>query len=151
VLETWCEGWGHNVALSDWPLSFWWVDRVERKRYRAKEQLILIHIDLCGPITLESYSGKRYFISFINDFSRKIWVYFLKENSKVFEVFKRFKEIVKKEMSITYQICLVWVRRWVHFILTHEVLWTARDKEIFYNTILIPTKRSYREEDSNHP
>ena len=39
--------------------------------YRAKEQLIWIHTDLCGSITLESFSGKMYFISFITDFFRK--------------------------------------------------------------------------------
>jgi len=44
--------------------------------YRAKEQLRLIHTNICGLITLESFSGKMYFISFIDDFSRKTWVYF---------------------------------------------------------------------------
>ena len=39
--------------------------------YWAKEQLRLIHINICGPITPESFSGKRYFISFIDYFSRK--------------------------------------------------------------------------------
>jgi len=68
--------------------------------YRAKEQLRLIHIDICGPITIESFSGKRYFISFIDDFSRKTWVYFLKEKSEVFQVLKRFKAMVEKETSM---------------------------------------------------
>jgi len=67
--------------------------------YRAKEQLGLIHTDLCGPITLKSFSGKRYFISFIDDFSRKAWVYFLKEKSEVFEIFKKFRVMVEKETS----------------------------------------------------
>ena len=67
--------------------------------YRANEQLGLIHIDLCGPITPESFSGKRYFISFIDDFSRKAWVYFLKEKSEAFEIFKKFKVMVEKETS----------------------------------------------------
>jgi len=65
--------------------------------YRAKEQLILINTDICGLITSESFSGKRYFISFIDDFSRKTWVYFLKEKCEVFQVFKRFKAMVEKE------------------------------------------------------
>jgi transposase InsO family protein len=56
----------------------------------------LIHTDICGPITPESFSGKRYFISFIDDFSRKTWVYFLKEKSEAFEVFKKFKVMVEK-------------------------------------------------------
>nr|KYP35823.1 Retrovirus-related Pol polyprotein from transposon TNT 1-94 [Cajanus cajan] len=67
--------------------------------YRAKEQLGLIHTDLCGPITPESFSGKKYFVSFIDDFSRKTWVYFLKEKLEVFETFKKFKVMVEKETS----------------------------------------------------
>jgi len=72
--------------------------------YRAKEQLRLIHTDICEPITPESFNGKRYFISFIDDFSRKTWVYFLKEKFEVFQVFKRFKAMVEKEtdMPIKY-------------------------------------------------
>jgi len=68
--------------------------------YQAKEQLRLIHTDICGTITPESFSGKRYFISVIDDFSRKIWVYFLKEKSEVFQVFKKFKERVEKEIDM---------------------------------------------------
>lgn len=56
----------------------------------------MIHTDICGPITPESFSGKRYFISFIDDFSRKTWVYFLKEKSEAFKVFKKFKVMVEK-------------------------------------------------------
>ncbi|KAL4376447.1 hypothetical protein GQ457_02G008830 [Hibiscus cannabinus] len=62
----------------------------KKAEYRAKHPLELIHTDLCGPITPESFSGKRYFISFVDDFSRKTWV-FLKEKSEAFETFKKFK------------------------------------------------------------
>ena len=65
--------------------------------YQVKEQLGLVHTDVCGPITLVSFSGKRYFLTFIDDFSRKTWVYFLKEKSEVFGVFKKFKVMIKDE------------------------------------------------------
>ena len=68
--------------------------------YRAKEQLRLIHIDIYRPITPKFFSVERYFISFIDDFSRKTWVYFLKEKSEVFQVFKRFKAMVEKETNM---------------------------------------------------
>jgi len=57
----------------------------------------LIHADLCGPITPISNSNKRYLICFIDDFSRKIWVYFLDEKSEAFIIFKYFKSLVEKE------------------------------------------------------
>jgi transposase InsO family protein len=56
----------------------------------------LIHTDICGPITPGSFSGKRYFITFIDDFSKKCWVYFLKEKCETFEIFKKFKVMVQK-------------------------------------------------------
>ncbi|KAE8721174.1 hypothetical protein F3Y22_tig00016637pilonHSYRG00095 [Hibiscus syriacus] len=68
----------------------------KKAEYRAKHPLELIHTDICGPITPESFSSKRYFISFIDDFSRKTWVHFLKEKSEAFEVFKKFKVMVEK-------------------------------------------------------
>ncbi|KAH0709495.1 hypothetical protein KY284_010922 [Solanum tuberosum] len=69
------------------------------KSWRAKALLELVHSDLCGPINQNSNGGKRYFITFIDDFSRKTWVYFLHEKSAAFDVFKRFKVLVEKEMG----------------------------------------------------
>ena len=68
----------------------------KKAEFWAKQPLELIHTDICGPITPESFNGKRYFISIINDYSRKTWVYFLKEKFEAFEVFKNFKVMVEK-------------------------------------------------------
>jgi GAG-pre-integrase domain len=43
----------------------------EKSQYQAKRPLELIYTDICGPITLGSFSRKRYFITFIDNFSRK--------------------------------------------------------------------------------
>jgi transposase InsO family protein len=67
-----------------------------KSQYQAKRPFELIHTDICRPITPGSFSGKRYFITFIDDFSRKCWVYFLKEKSEAFEIFKKFKVMVEK-------------------------------------------------------
>jgi hypothetical protein len=45
---------------------------------RAKQPLELIHSDICGPIEPASLGKNRYFLLFIDDYSRKTWVYFLK-------------------------------------------------------------------------
>lgn len=63
----------------------------KQSSWRASKPLQLVHSDLCGPIKPASNSNKRYFISFIDDFSRKTWIYFLNENSDAFSVFKNFK------------------------------------------------------------
>jgi transposase InsO family protein len=67
-----------------------------KSQYQAKRPLEFIHTDICGPITSGSFSGERYFITFIDDFSRKCWVYFLKVKSEAFEIFKKFKIVVEK-------------------------------------------------------
>lgn len=42
-------------------------------------------------------SGTRYFITFIDDFSRKTWVYFLKQKLEACEAFKTFKAFVETQ------------------------------------------------------
>lgn len=69
----------------------------KKSTWRAKEVLELIHSDICGPISPTSTSGLRYILSFIDDCSRKAWVFFLKEKSETFHQFKMFKKRVETE------------------------------------------------------
>ena len=39
----------------------------------------------------------KYILTFINDFYRFAWVYFLKKKSRVFEIFKEFKALVENQ------------------------------------------------------
>jgi hypothetical protein len=57
--------------------------------------LDIIHSDACGPISTTSLSGYVYYVSFINDFSCKTWIYFLKDKSGVLNKFKEFKALVE--------------------------------------------------------
>ncbi len=45
---------------------------------RASQLLEIIHTDVCGPMKTTSHGGVRYFFTFIDNFSRKTHVYFLK-------------------------------------------------------------------------
>jgi len=55
---------------------------------RSKELLDLIHSNVCGPMSDKSLGGHIYYVTFIDDHSRKTWFYLLKKN----EVFDKFKE-----------------------------------------------------------
>jgi len=57
-------------------------------RTPRKERLELVHLEFWGPTTTPSIGGKQYFVTFIDDYSRKVWVYFSKHKSEVFKVFK---------------------------------------------------------------
>lgn len=58
---------------------------------RSKEQLSYIHSDVWGPAPTKSNGGAKYFVTFMDDFSRKVWVYFMKQKSEVFATFKEWK------------------------------------------------------------
>jgi len=45
---------------------------------QVKGHVDLVHIDLCCPMQNPSIGGCFYFLTFIDDFSRKTWFYFLK-------------------------------------------------------------------------
>jgi len=64
---------------------------------RAKEKLQLVHTDVCGPFKTASIGGSHYFVTFIDDMSRRVFVYFLKGKDEVFEKFKTFKNMAEKQ------------------------------------------------------
>lgn len=66
---------------------------------RASSLLEIVHSDLCGPMENASLGGARYFISFIDDFSRKVFVYFLETKTKIREIFENFKVMVENQMG----------------------------------------------------
>jgi len=50
-----------------------------------------------GPSPVAFIGGARYYVTFIDDFSRKVWVYFLKQKLKIFQKFKELKTLVKTQ------------------------------------------------------
>jgi hypothetical protein len=65
------------------------------KRDSKAGVLELIHSDVCGPMPSTSISGYVYYVSFIDDYSRKTWIYFLKSKDEVFGKFKEFKTLIE--------------------------------------------------------
>ena len=61
------------------------------------EPLELVHSDVCGPMPMVSLGGASYFVTFIDDFSCKVWAYPLKCKDEVLSVFKRFVTLVETE------------------------------------------------------
>ena len=53
--------------------------------------LHLVHSDVCGPMHTESIGGKKYFVIFIDDYSKCCSVCFMKRKSEVLEKFKEFE------------------------------------------------------------
>jgi transposase InsO family protein len=53
--------------------------------------------DLWGPSRIPSHGGARYMLTIIDDNSCRVWPYFLKQKSDVFESFKVWKTMVEKQ------------------------------------------------------
>jgi hypothetical protein len=64
---------------------------------RAHYPLHLVHSNICGPMHTKSLGKSSYFITFIDDYSRKCQFYFLNTKDESFDTFKRFKTLVENK------------------------------------------------------
>lgn len=60
-------------------------------RKRATRPLELVHSDIFGPVTPESYDGKRYVLTFIDDFTHFTAAYPIEKKSEAFHYFKIYE------------------------------------------------------------
>lgn len=63
---------------------------------RSKRKLQVIFSDVCDPIQHETPAGKKYFVTFIDEFTRKLWIYLIRRKNDVLGVFKKFKVLIEK-------------------------------------------------------
>jgi histone deacetylase 1/2 len=54
--------------------------------------------DVCDPAPI-SVGKHAYYVSFIDDYSKFTWIYFLKKGSKVYQVFLNFQQLVKQKFG----------------------------------------------------
>ena len=66
---------------------------------RSAGVLNLKHSDLCGHMSSVSLRGFEYYVTFIDDHSRKTWIYFLrsKKSEEVLQRFQEFKALVENQ------------------------------------------------------
>lgn len=69
----------------------------ENKRRRASDLLEIIHTDVNGPITQTGYKGEKYFVTFIDDYSRIAIVYCIKNKSDVYDRFVEYINLVHNQ------------------------------------------------------
>ena len=63
---------------------------IPANRKRADEVLELVHTDVWGPASIPTLGGNRYFVTFIDDQSRKIHLYVIKSKDEVQSKFEEF-------------------------------------------------------------
>lgn len=66
-----------------------------QKVLEVRKLLEIVHLDLC-LIEIPTHGGSKYSIMFIDDFSRKTWLYSLKQKSEAYDAFKMFKVFAER-------------------------------------------------------
>jgi GAG-pre-integrase domain/Integrase core domain len=59
----------------------------------------LVHSDVWGASSIVSSTGFRYFVTFIDDYTKFTWIYLLRTKSEVFQVFKYFVNMVENQFE----------------------------------------------------
>ncbi|XP_038704782.1 uncharacterized protein LOC120000736 [Tripterygium wilfordii] len=70
---------------------------------RSNKLFELVHSDVWGPV-LESFDGYKYFVTFVDDFSRFTWLYLLRSKSEVASVFQDFHSLINTQFSSKIKI-----------------------------------------------
>ena len=65
----------------------------------AKACLEYLHADLWGRSPVPTHGGNKYFLSIVDDFTRKVWVFLLKSKDQTLEKFKTWKTMVESQIE----------------------------------------------------
>ncbi|KAH9793888.1 hypothetical protein KPL71_004697 [Citrus sinensis] len=63
----------------------------------TREILEYVHSDVWGPTKTASIGGSHYFVTFVDDFSRRVWVYTMRAKDEVLEIFVKWKKLVETQ------------------------------------------------------
>lgn len=75
-----------------------------RKTEKSSNLLEIVHSDLCGPMSTASLGGARYYVSFIDDYSRMLFVYPIRDKSQALAKFIEFRNFVEKQTGSAIKI-----------------------------------------------
>jgi transposase InsO family protein len=71
---------------------------------RSCEPFILIHSDVSGPCSVTSVSGAKWFVTFIDCYTRMTWIYMVKHKSEVLQCFQDFHKLVANQFNARVRI-----------------------------------------------
>ena len=64
----------------------------------------LIHCDIWGPYHVKSFCGAHYFLSIVDDASRGVWIYLMKEKSEASQLLRDFCTMAKTQFGAQVKI-----------------------------------------------
>nr|GEV98833.1 retrovirus-related Pol polyprotein from transposon TNT 1-94 [Tanacetum cinerariifolium] len=66
-----------------------------------QEKLYLLHMDLCGPMRVESVNGKKYILVIVDDYSRFTWVKCLRSKDETPDFIIKFLKMIQVRLKVT--------------------------------------------------
>ena len=66
---------------------------------RVDSPFSLIHSDIWGPSSIVSKPGYRYFVTFVDDYTRITWLFLMKSRSELFSIFCNFHAEIKTQFN----------------------------------------------------
>ncbi|GJU94566.1 retrovirus-related pol polyprotein from transposon TNT 1-94 [Tanacetum coccineum] len=88
------------------------LGKAKRKSFKtkttpsSKRRLQILHMDLCGPMRVESFNGKKYVLVIVDDYSRYTWTHFLRSKDETPEVLIDFLKLVQRGLHAQVRIVL---------------------------------------------
>nr|GFB10904.1 hypothetical protein [Tanacetum cinerariifolium]GFB10963.1 hypothetical protein [Tanacetum cinerariifolium] len=79
-----------------------WKHHKSKTAFASNKPLYLLHMDLCGPMRVESINRKRYVLVVVDDYSRYTWVFFLHSKDEASDVIISF--IKKTQVNLQLQV-----------------------------------------------
>nr|GEU47136.1 hypothetical protein [Tanacetum cinerariifolium] len=65
-----------------------------------QEKLYLLHMDLCGPMRVESIIGKKYILVIVDDYSRFTWVKILRSKDEAPDFIIKFLKMIQVRLKV---------------------------------------------------
>nr|GEZ70759.1 putative ribonuclease H-like domain-containing protein [Tanacetum cinerariifolium] len=65
-----------------------------------QEKLYLLHMDLCGPMRVESINGKKYILVIMDDYSRFTWVKFLRSKDETPDFIIKYLKMIQVRLKV---------------------------------------------------
>nr|GEZ48432.1 retrovirus-related Pol polyprotein from transposon TNT 1-94 [Tanacetum cinerariifolium] len=96
--------------VKDHLCSYCELGKAKRKSFQAKttpsskRRLHLLHMDLCGPMWIESINGRKYVFVIVNDYSIYTWTHFLRSKDETPKVLIDFLRLIQRGLHAQVRI-----------------------------------------------
>ncbi|GJU90138.1 putative ribonuclease H-like domain-containing protein [Tanacetum coccineum] len=97
------------------------LGKAKRKSFKtkntpsSKRRLQILHMDLCGPMRVESFNGRKYVLVIVDDYSRYTWTHFLRSKDETPKVLINFLKLI--QIGLHAQVRTVRIKLFMHTLL----------------------------------